>query len=58
MRETLDETLQDLHQQLASVEDLDAEHIEMLRTALAAFSTITGMAMMHTTMIFDVSPMP
>lgn len=34
MRETLDETLRDLHQQLANVEDLDQQHVEMLRTAL------------------------
>ena len=30
----------------------------VLRTALAVFSTITGMAMMQTTKTFDVSPMP
>ncbi|MCR9293893.1 MAG: DUF4404 family protein [bacterium] len=34
MRQTLDETLKDLHDQLAEVEDLDQEHVDMLRTAL------------------------
>jgi hypothetical protein len=34
VRETLDQTLKDLHQQLAEVEDLDDEHVEMLRQAL------------------------
>ena len=35
MRETLDETLKDLHDQLGSIEDLDDERIEMLRNAVA-----------------------
>lgn len=35
MRHTLDETLQDLHDQLTNVQDLDEEHMNMLRTALA-----------------------
>lgn len=35
MRQTLDETLKDLHVQLANVEDLDAEHVDMLRKAVA-----------------------
>ncbi len=35
MRETLEETLRDLHEQLASIEDLDDEHVEMLRASLA-----------------------
>ncbi len=35
MRQTLDSTLKDLHDQLANVEDLDADQIQMLKTALA-----------------------
>lgn len=33
MRQTLEETLQDLHDQLSRTEDLDAEEVAMLRHA-------------------------
>ena len=32
--------------------------VGVLRTAPAVFSTMTGIAMMHTTKTFDVSPIP
>ena len=35
MRQTLDETLQELHEQLVNVEDLDDEQVDKLRHALA-----------------------
>lgn len=35
MRQTLDETLQDLHRQLQEVKDFDAEHVALLRATVA-----------------------
>ena len=35
MRQNLDETLHDLHEQLENVQDLDESQIEMLRNAVA-----------------------
>lgn len=39
MRQSLDETLKDLHEQLESVDDLDEDQIEMLHTALSEIKT-------------------
>jgi len=48
MRQTLDETLSDLHEQLSKVDDLDSDQIEMLRSAVTEIQETLDKKDVHT----------